>query len=50
MHLHRVGEARADEHLALSRMPRGKAGGAELGEPSGFLGDVGGNRRDAVQY
>ena len=46
--LRRVAEARADEHLALRRVPAGEARGAELGVAADRLGDLGREVGEAV--
>src|SRR2546428_6709058 len=47
VHLHRLGEARADEHLALGGMPAQKGRPAELRVPAHRLDERGRHSRDA---
>ena len=46
--LRRIGEARADKHLAPRRMPGKDGGTAKLGVPIGSFGDRRGNRGNAL--
>jgi len=46
--LHRLGEARADEHFALARVPAQEGRTTELGVPAHRLGERGRHSRDAL--
>ena len=48
VHLHRLGEARADEHFALAGVPAQEGRTTELGIPADRLGERGRHSGDAL--